>query len=201
MSLDTLLALVAFAFVTSVTPGPNNLMLLASGVNFGFRRTVPHMLGIGVGFTLMVALVGLGLAPAFEAQPALHTALRAVGAAYMLWLAWRLAHAGPVGNGAPTRGRLMRFLGAAAFQWVNPKAWVMALTAVAAYAGADGGAAGVLPVALVFGAVNLPSVAVWAAFGAALRQALSRPATLRRFNVAMALLLVASLWALLTAWR
>lgn len=201
MSLDTLLALVAFAFVTSVTPGPNNLMLLASGVNFGFRRTVPHMLGIGAGFTLMVALVGLGLAPAFEAQPALHTALRAVGAAYMLWLAWRLAHAGPVGNGAPTRGRPMRFLGAAAFQWVNPKAWVMALTAVAAYAGADGGAAGVLPVALVFGAVNLPSVAVWAAFGAALRQALSRPATLRRFNVAMALLLVASLWALLTAWR
>ena len=201
MSLDTLLALVAFAFVTSVTPGPNNLMLLASGVNFGFRRTVPHMLGIGVGFTLMVALVGLGLAPAFEAQPALHTALRAVGAAYMLWLAWRLAHAGPVGNGAPTRGRPMRFLGAAAFQWVNPKAWVMALTAVAVYAGADGGAAGVLPVALVFGAVNLPSVAVWAAFGAALRQALSRPATLRRFNVAMALLLVASLWALLTAWR
>lgn len=119
----------------------------------------------------------------------------------MLWLAWRFAHAGPVGDGVPARGRPMHFLGAAAFQWVNPKAWVMALTAVAAYAKAEGDAAGVLPVALVFGAVNLPSVAVWAAFGAARRQALSRPATLHRFNVAMALLLVASLWPLLTAWR
>ena len=92
----------------------------------------------------------------------------------------------------------MRFLGVAAFQWINSKAWVMALTATATYAGVDGGAAGVLPVALVFGAVNLLSVAVWAAFGAALRQALSQPATLRRFNVAMALLLVASLWPLMT---
>ena len=198
MSLDVLLALVAFAFVTSITPGPNNLMLLASGVNFGFRRTVPHMLGIGAGFTAMVALVGLGLAPVFEAQPAMHAVLRGLGAAYMLWLPWRLAHAGPVGDGGPAQGRPMRFLGAAAFQWVNPKAWVMALTATATYAGADGEGAGVLPVALVFGAVNLPSVAVWAAFGAALRQALSHPATLRRFNVAMAPLLAASLWPLMT---
>lgn len=194
MPADALIALAAFAFVTSITPGPNNLMLLASGVNFGVRRTVPHMLGIAVGFTAMVILVGLGLGRAFEAWPALHGALKVAGAAYMLWLAWRLARAGPVGEGGQARGRPMDFLGAAAFQWVNPKAWVMAVGATAAYAAPDAGAGGALAVALVFGAVNLPCVGVWALFGAALRRHLREPAKLRAFNAAMALLLVASLW-------
>lgn len=201
MTPDTLIALVAFASVTSITPGPNNVMLLASGVNFGFRRTVPHMLGIAAGFTAMVLLVGFGAGSLFASSPALHAALKYAGAAYMLWLAWRLSRAGPAGDDAPARGRPMGFLGAAAFQWVNPKAWVMVLTATATYAGADGGAAGVLLIALVFGAVNLPCVGVWTAFGASLRRALSRPAVRRRFNAAMALLLVASLWPLVAEWR
>lgn len=153
---DILLALVTFAFVTSITPGPNNLMLLASGLNFGVRRTVPHMLGIGIGFTAMVLAVGLGLSGVFRAAPLLYGALKWVGAAYMLWLAWRIAHSGPVGAGAEARGQPMSFLAAAAFQWVNPKAWVMAVTANATYAAA-GSITGVAIVAGVFGLVNIPS--------------------------------------------
>ena len=183
----------AFAAVASITPGPNNIMLLASGVNFGFWRTVPHMLGIGIGFTVMVLLVGLGLGPVFAAAPVLHQALRVLSVLYMLWLAWHLARAAPPVDRAGAQGRPMRFLGAAAFQWVNPKAWFMALTATAAYAQAgDFGA--VLPVALVFGAVNLPCVSAWAGFGAAMQRFLADPARLRLFNVSMALLLIASLW-------
>jgi len=121
MTPDLLTALAAFAFVSSITPGPNNLMLLASGVNFGFRRTVPHMLGIGIGFTLMVVLVGLGLAGVFTAWPPARPALRIAATGYMLWLAWKIANAAPP-ESAKTSARPLTFLQAAAFQWVNPKA-------------------------------------------------------------------------------
>ena len=193
MSADLLAALVAFAFVTSITPGPNNLMLLASGVNFGFRRTLPHMLGVGLGFVVMVIGVGLGLGRVFEMYPSVYVALRVIGVAYLLWLAWALARSGPIGEGAH-RGRPMTFIEAAAFQWVNPKAWVMAVSAIAAYTRPDDFSASVLVVALVFGAVNIPSVGSWALFGVALRGLLTNPRTVRVFNVSMALLLVASLW-------
>jgi threonine/homoserine/homoserine lactone efflux protein len=191
MTPDLLLALAAFAFVTSVTPGPNNLMLLASGANFGLRRTLPHMLGIALGHAAMVALVGLGLAALFEAQPRLKLALATVSTVYLLWLAWRIATAAPPGEGrAP--GRPMTFLEAAAFQWVNPKAWTMALGAVSLYA--TGTVASALTVACVFAAVNLPSVSIWAALGVRLRRLLGGRARLRAFNRVMAALLVASLW-------
>ena len=193
MSADLIAALVAFAFVTSITPGPNNLMLLASGVNFGFRRTLPHMLGVGLGFVVMVIGVGLGLGRVFELYPSAYVALRVIGVAYLLWLAWTLARSGPIGEGAH-RGRPMTFIEAAAFQWVNPKAWVMAVSAIAAYTRPDDFSASVLVVALVFGAVNIPSVGSWALFGVALRGLLTNPGTVRVFNVSMALLLVASLW-------
>lgn len=179
--------------MTSITPGPNNLMLLASGINFGFRRTIPHMLGISAGFTLMVALIGLGLGQIFERQPFLYTILKIVGAAYMLWLAWGIAHAGPVGDGT-ARGRPMNFVEAAAFQWVNPKAWVMGIGAIATYSQPTNYLFSVGMVALIFGAVNLPSVCLWAAFGAAMRNLLGDPRIVRLFNLAMAALLVASLW-------
>lgn len=197
MTVQTLAALMTFAAVASITPGPNNIMLLASGVNFGFWRTLPHMLGIGIGFTIMVLLVGVGLGPLFAASPALHQTLRVISVVYMLWLTWHLAHAAPFAEGVAIGGRPMRFLGAAAFQWVNPKAWIMALTATAAYAGA-GDVGSVLPVALVFGAVNLPSVSLWAGFGAAMQRLLSDPVWLRWFNIGMALLMVASLWPVVT---
>jgi threonine/homoserine/homoserine lactone efflux protein len=193
---DILLALLAFAFVSSITPGPNNLMLLASGVNFGFRRTIPHMLGIGLGFTAMVALVGMGLAGIFLAWPPAQRLLQVVSVAYLLWLAWKIARAAPP-PGAPAAGsRPITFLQAAAFQWVNPKAWTMALGAITLYApGQD--IASVLSVAGVFGLVNLPCVSSWTVLGTQLRRFLSAPGRQRGFNRLMALLLVASLWPVL----
>lgn len=196
MSYELFLALLGFAFVTSVTPGPNNMMLLASGVNFGLRRTVPHMLGISLGHALMVFLVGLGLASIFTAWPPALTVLKVVSVAYMLWLAWKIAHAGAPGTGKAS-AQPMTFLQAAAFQWVNPKAWAMALGAVAAYVPTPSVQAYAL-VALVFSAVNLPSVTVWAAAGQAVRRWLEGPGRLRVFNVTMAVLLVVSLWPVVT---
>lgn len=194
MSFDLILALIGFAFVTSVTPGPNNMMLLASGVNFGFRRTIPHMLGIGIGFTLMVALIGFGLGEVFARVPLIYTALKYVGAGYMLYLAWKIANSGPISAEGEVKGKPMTFLQAAAFQWVNPKAWVMAVSAISTYTQAEAYVASVLVISFVFGAVNLPSVSSWAAFGVAMRRLLTNPRAVRVFNITMALLLVASLW-------
>ena len=191
MTHDLILALLGFAFVTSVTPGPNNMMLLASGVNFGFARTVPHMLGISIGHSVMVFLVGMGLAGVMHAWPPAMTLLKVVSVAYMLWLAWKIANAAAPGSGK-SAAKPFNFLQAAAFQWVNPKAWAMALGAVSAYTG-DGSLVSVLIVAAVFAAVNLPSVAVWAAAGEALRGWLADPVRLRVFNWTMAGLLVLSL--------
>ena len=193
---DLLLALILYAFVSSVTPGPNNLMLLASGVNFGFRRTIPHMLGIGGGFTVMVAIVGFGLAGLFTAYPPARLALTVISVLYLLWLAWKIANAAPPQQTNTPVGNPLRFFQAAAFQWVNPKAWTMALTANTLYApNADWPS--VLVVALAFGAVNLPSVSVWAAMGTVLRSFLRDPKRLRLFNWAMAGLLIATLWPVL----
>jgi threonine/homoserine/homoserine lactone efflux protein len=191
MTPDLFLGLAAFAFVSSITPGPNNLMILASGANHGVARSVPHLLGISLGHGAMVLLVGLGLAQVFEAVPWAKGALAVASIGYLLWLAWRIARAAPPEPGAAT-GRPFTFLQAAAFQWVNPKAWTMALTAVTLYAA--GGAWAVPAVAMVFVATNLPSVAVWLMLGARLRRWLTSPARLRAFNWTMAGLLVASLW-------
>lgn len=195
MTYDLLFALVGFAFATSVTPGPNNMMLLASGANFGFRRTLPHMLGISLGHALMVVVLGLGLARVFQATPSLGVGLKLASVAYMLWLAWKIANAAAPKEGE-VRGRPFTFLQAAAFQWVNPKAWAMALTAVTVYAGGQGWLA-MLTVAAVFSMVNLPSVAVWTAAGQQLRRWLTTNRRLQVFNWTMAALLVASLWPVL----
>lgn len=192
MTYELLLALLGFAFVTSVTPGPNNMMLLASGVNFGFRRTVPHMLGISVGHSLMVFLVGLGLAGIFKTWPPALFVLKAGSVAYMLWLAWKIAHAAAPGEGRQA-AQPMTFLQAAAFQWVNPKAWAMALTAVSAYVTAPSALA-YAAVAGVFALVNLPSITIWAGAGLMVRGWLTGPGRLRTFNWTMAGLLVLSLW-------
>ena len=193
MTYDAVLALSAFALVTSLTPGPNNLMLMASGANFGFRRTVPHMLGIGIGFTVMVVLVGLGLQQVFVTWPVAHAVLKAVSVLYLVWLAWKIARASaPAGQDGAGGGRPFTFLEAAGFQWVNPKAWAMALTAVTVYApGREVWA--VVIVAVIFGAINLPSVSTWTVAGQGIRRILTNPARLRAFNVTMAGLLVLSL--------
>ncbi|MAM62714.1 LysE family translocator [Maritimibacter sp. UBA3975] len=191
MTAQLLIALVGFAAVSSLTPGPNNLMLMASGANFGFRRTVPHMLGVGIGFTVMIVLVGAGLMAVFDRVPELHTVLKVVAVLYLGWLAWKIAHAAaPGATGA--KAAPMTFLQAAAFQWANPKAWSMALTAIAAYA-PDRSLLAVVSVALVFGAVNLPSVSVWTVLGGRVRLWLTDARRLTVFNWTMAGLLVASL--------
>lgn len=187
-----MLAFVGFAFVSSITPGPNNAMLLASGVNYGFRRTVPHIAGISLGCVIMLVLVGFGLGEVFAAVPLINDLLRYGGAAYLLWLAWSIARAGPMA-GRPAGGRPMTFWQAAAFQWINPKAWIMVVGAVSTYAPRDGFGQNVAVLAVLLGLVNVPSICVWAGFGTALRPFLSHPGRVRAFNVTMALLLVLSL--------
>lgn len=192
-----LLAFAGFAFVSSITPGPNNTMLLASGANYGFRRTVPHIAGISLGCMAMLLLVGLGLGQAFAAVPLLYDVLRCAGAVYLLWLAWKIATAGMVGDHGAGSGRPLTFWQAAAFQWVNPKAWIMVVGAASTYAPRDDFGRGVVVLAVLLGLVNAPSICVWAGFGTALRPWLSQPRRVRVFNVGMALLLVLSLLPML----
>ncbi|MEL6524049.1 MAG: LysE family translocator [Pseudomonadota bacterium] len=195
MTYEILIALAGFALVTSITPGPNNLMLMASGANFGLRRTIPHMLGVVLGFVFMASLVGIGLAQIFDAYPILHTVLKAVSVLYLLWLAWKIANASPA-NMKDEAGSPLTFLQAAGFQWVNPKAWSMALTAVTVYSPGVGALNAVL-VAVVFGLVNLPAIGSWAMIGVQMQRVLTNPARLRAFNWTMAGLLVLSLWPVL----
>ncbi len=186
-------ALTLFATVMAITPGPNNVMLMTSGVNFGFWRTLPHLFGVSLGFGLMAALVGLGLAELFKAFPLLFVILKWLGALYLLVLAVKIARSESVAEGKKS-GRPLTFLQAAGFQWINPKAWIIVISACATYALPDQYTASIMVVALVLGLVTLPCVAIWVLFGAGLRRALRDPQTLRIFNFAMAALLVASLY-------
>ncbi|ATE65939.1 LysE family translocator [Rhizorhabdus dicambivorans] len=192
MSPDILIALVTFCVVSTVTPGPNNMMLLSSGATFGFRRTIPHMLGISIGCAIMVLLLGFGLSGVIARVPWLYTVLHIASAGYLLYLSWRIATSTGVGAGA-SRGRPLSFLDAAAFQWVNPKAWAMTLGATTGFARPEHLTADILIVALVLVALGLPCIALWAGGGTMVRQLLTRPGALRTFNIGMALLLVASL--------
>ncbi|HTK34888.1 MAG TPA: LysE family translocator [Caulobacteraceae bacterium] len=182
-----------FALVSSLTPGPNNMMLLASGANFGLRRTIPHLMGVSLGFVLLVWIVGLGLGAVFAAWPPLHAVLQILGGLYLAYLAWKIATASGIGGGA-SAARPMTFLQAAAFQWVNPKAWAMALGATTTYAPQQHYVANILVVGAVFGAINMPCVALWASLGTVMRRFLSRPGILRLFNYGMAALLLISLY-------
>lgn len=197
MSTDAFLALLVYAFVTSITPGPNNLMLLVSGVNFGFTRTIPHMAGIAIGFLVLLLAVGFGLGAVLTAFPSLHLLLKVAGGAYLLYLAWRIAMSRSLGKDGEAKARPMTFLEAAAFQWVNPKAWVMAVTAMAVYTDPAAPFLSVVLIAVAFAAVNFPSVSTWAGFGMALRGFLADPQRLKWFNIAMGLLLAATLWPML----
>jgi len=197
MSLDIFMALLVFSFVTSVTPGPNNFMLLASGVNFGFVRTIPHMLGIGVGFVSLLLGVGFGLGALLTAFPQIGFALKIVGGAYLLYLAWKIAMSRALASDGESGGTPMTFIQAALFQWVNAKGWVMAVTAMAVYTNPEYPFASVLLVAFAFGLVNLPCVSVWAGFGVALRGFLADPLRLKWFNIVMGLALAATLWPML----
>ena len=181
-----------YALVMSITPGPNNVMLTASGARFGLRRTVPHLIGISVGFNLQLLAVCAGLAVLFSRWPALQTALSWVGAAYLVVLGWRLLRSDASASAAQ-QARPLRLHEAALFQFLNPKAWVMTLTAATLFLPAA------LPPALqalymvsVMVAVGLPSMAVWALFGSWLRSFLAGARARMLFNSSMALALVAT---------
>ncbi len=197
MEFGILVSLIGFAFATSATPGPNTLMLLASGVNYGFRRTVPHMLGIGMGFFVLLLCVGFGLGALLQQMPTLFLALKIAGGAYLLYLAWRIAVSRSISENANAGARPLNFLEAAAFQWVNPKAWAIAVVAMATYTNAANAFFSTILVGVVFFLVNLPSASIWTMFGALLREWLSHPARLKVFNISMAILLVVSLWPML----
>ncbi|MFC5431915.1 LysE family translocator [Paraburkholderia denitrificans] len=193
--LSALPAGMLFALVTSITPGPNNTMLLASGVNFGFRRTVPHILGVSAGVVVLMLSVGLGLGEAFRHFPALYTVLEVVSVAYLLYLAWKIGTSGEL---AVRQGehRPMRFHEAIVFQWVNPKAWMMVLTAATTIQLSHDFGINTVIMAALFYVVGLPCICIWAAFGTGVRRFLSNPLRLRAFNIAMALSLLLSMYPL-----
>jgi threonine/homoserine/homoserine lactone efflux protein len=189
---SALISVVGFSIAMYVTPGPNNVMVAASAANNGIRATVPHMFGIATGFSVMLTLVCAGLGATLVNLPLLLPVLRLVGAAWLAVLAWQIATAPPPGEGG--RGRVLGFFGAAAFQWINPKAWLIAAGAAGEYLSVTHPLPEQLArIFVVFLLVGMPCLMVWAALGSGAGRLLHSPARLRAFNVAMALLLVASL--------
>lgn len=192
LSVDQLLSFAAFAFVMSITPGPNNVIALASGANFGFRRSVPFFTGVALGFPVMLAILALGFKTVLLTAPWAFDAIRFAGVLYLLWMAWHIATADGI-DGGGERAEPVGIIQSALLQWVNPKAWTIAIGALAAYAVADHFWPSVVAMSVLFAVIAWPSTAVWALFGQLVQRWLSTPARLRAFNITMALLLVASL--------
>ena len=195
ISYDLLLAMVLFAFVTSVTPGPNNMMLLASGVNYGFRLTLPHMFGISIGHCVMLVCVGIGFGGLLLRFPFIYTAIKVLGFVYMLYLAWTIAtsNSNPAEGNVDNNSKPLSFIGAVAFQWVNPKAWVMAIGFFSNYITKEAGIETIVMCSLLFSIVNFPSIAVWALLGSRMRKLFAIKVYAKIFNVTMAALIVAAM--------
>jgi threonine/homoserine/homoserine lactone efflux protein len=194
MSHSLLIAFVIFATVMFFTPGPNNVMLLSSGLTYGFRRTVPHLAGIVIGFAFMIGAVGLGMGTIFISYPVLQTVLKYAGAAYLIYLATAIAMSGPVKPDQDNRRGPMTFWGAAMFQWINVKGWVMVIGTITAYAGIASFPWNItiqVMLSLLLGVVACSS---WALFGSVLRPLLTSERAVRVFNIVMAMLLLASLY-------
>lgn len=197
---DTVLAFLLFAIVAGFTPGPNNLMLATSSVNFGLRGTVPHLLGVIAGFPVLFAAVGTGLGELFGRFPLLHKTLTVVGAIYLAWLAWRIAFAPAALNGEKA-ARPLRFWQAAAFQWVNPKGWLVTITAISLYVPpGENYFLRLAQMTLVALLVTVASSTSWALFGVAVRRLFhEHPALLRAFNIVMGVLLLLSVIPMLSS--
>ena len=187
------LAIIAFSVTACVTPGPNNAMIMASGLNYGIRRSMPHYLGIVLGFPTMVLAVGMGIAQLFELYPVMHLVLKIAGAAYLSYLAYKIATA-PVSETSVSEGTPFTFIQAAAFQWVNPKAWVLAVGATVTYTTlGEGYVLQVITIGLIFMIFGAPCIMLWLWGGASLKTLMRNPGTVRIFNISMALLLIGSL--------
>jgi threonine/homoserine/homoserine lactone efflux protein len=193
MTPEVFLAMASFAFVMAFTPGPNNVMLTASAANFGFVPSIPHMLGVTLGFVILVAASGAGLGSLLAAVPSAQTLLKVVSVAYMLWLAWKVANAGAADQGGGTDTRPLTFFQAAAFQWINPKGVIIALGAITLYVSPARPIADLSILLAVFGVITMLSTICWSLFGAGLGRLLRDRRRARMFNVCMALLLVASI--------
>jgi threonine/homoserine/homoserine lactone efflux protein len=193
MSHQLLIAFIVFAAVMFFTPGPNNIMVMSSGLTYGFRRTLPHIAGVTIGFAFMVGAVGVGFGAIFVAFPILQTILKYAGAAYLVYLAVVIAMSGPPQPGEARRGP-MTFWGAAMFQWVNVKGWVAVIGTITAYAAIASFPFNILIQVLISLAMGMVSITTWTLFGTALRPFLTSPRAVRGFNIAMALLLLASLY-------
>ncbi len=191
MTLELLSAFAAFAFVSSITPGPNNLMLMSSGANYGLKKTIPHLLGVGIGFTLMIAIVGLGVMQLFNAFPVTYEVLKVISVIYLLYLAVKIAGSANNTDQQQASSKPITFFQAAIFQWVNPKAWIMAVTAISIYAPSTEIFA-VLLISMLFGIINLPCISCWIVLGQKMQQLLTNPRRLKFFNYTMAALLVVS---------
>ncbi|MEP3245275.1 MAG: LysE family translocator [Sneathiella sp.] len=194
MSVETILALIGFAFVMSISPGPGNFLLLTSGVNFGYRRSLPLVLGINIGFLSMVFFVGLGLGKILQEVPLLYTILKFASAAYILWLAWKISTSRSLSQTDNEQmGKPLSFLQAAFLQLLNPKAWAVALILSVSYTNPEQYLFSLLLMIGIFALINLPTISVWALSGVALRHLLGNGKRIAVFNIAMALLLVASM--------
>ncbi|HGN3509350.1 TPA: LysE family translocator, partial [Providencia stuartii] len=192
MNIETFISLSMFSFVTSITPGPNNIMLLASGMNFGLKRTMPHALGVSIGFLVMLIAVGMGVGALIKSSEIVYNILKYLGIAYLLWLAWKTTISRSVGSAKNSNEKPLTLLEAALFQWVNPKAWMMAISGMALYTDSTNPYSSMLLVAVIFSLINFPSVTIWAMFGSELRERLKNPNVLKKFNLIMGLLLAAS---------
>ena len=197
ISHQLVIAFIAFAAAALFTPGPNNIMLMASGLNYGFRRTIPHVAGVTIGFSFLVVVIGLGLGALFAAYPVLHTILKYAGAAYLVYLAIQIALSGPADTSAKGEGRPMTFLGAALFQWVNVKGWVIAVGAVTAYAAIAAYPLNIATLSVLLFSVGVCSSVTWVVLGTSLQALVKSPRAVRIFNVVMAVLLLASLYPVL----
>ena len=190
---EAFMSLVLFSIVTSITPGPNNIMLLASGVNFGLKKTVPHSFGISIGFLALLIAVGVGIGSVLTVMPSIGIVLKLLGGAYLLYLSYRIAFSRAIGEYKFKKDRALSFIEAALFQWVNPKAWTMAISAMTVYGITSHFSYTMLAVAIIFATINWPCVFLWAVFGNTLRGYLDKASHLKWFNICAGSILALSI--------
>jgi threonine/homoserine/homoserine lactone efflux protein len=193
MTNEAITALLTFALVSSGSPGPNNIMLMSSGTNFGIKKSIPHALGVNLGFGLMIILVGTGLMEIFNIFPFLKVALKYVSITYLIYLSFKIASACPAVEETKKASKPFTFIQAALFQWINPKAWTMALTAITLYASSNA-LKDIIYVSLLYCLMNIPAVTTWVVLGKQMRKFLQDRVRLRIFNIVMGLLLFSSLY-------